>query len=212
MKFSKGFAARIAVATVGGLVLIGTAGAASAAEQVGGEDVDVNVDIADTGAESLSLTIAGTKATLAETASGVADVRQFDGTLPTVTVTDTRDVADIPANTWWYVTGQASDFVGPDGAIITADHFGWTPQAVDDGDTGLIAVGDEVGTSLDSGPNAVGLVGQELLYASLESATVRESGETSWTADAALVLKTDAGVTPGAYTSKLTLSLFEDVF
>ncbi|WP_314452163.1 hypothetical protein [uncultured Microbacterium sp.] len=46
----------------------------------------------------------------------------------------------------------------------------------------------------------------------LESAAVKEGGESSWTADAALVLQTDAGVTPGAYTSKLTLSLFEDVF
>ncbi|MCI9858688.1 hypothetical protein [Microbacterium proteolyticum] len=41
---------------------------------------------------------------------------------------------------------------------------------------------------------------------------MKEGGESSWTADAALVLETDTTVTPGAYSSKLTLSLFEDAF
>lgn len=212
MKFSKGAAARIAVAAAGGLVLVGTAGAAFAAE-VDDKGVDVNVQIAPVvGPGSLSLTVAGTSATLTESASGDAEVRQFDGTLPTVTVTDTRDVADIPADHFWYVVGQASAFTGPGGATISPDHFGWTPNLVNEGDTGLVAEGDEVKTSEDTGANAVGLVDKELLYTALESKTVKEGGESSWTANAALVLKTDAGVTPGAYTSKLTLSLFEDVF
>ncbi|MDQ1123570.1 hypothetical protein [Microbacterium trichothecenolyticum] len=212
MKFSKGAAARIAVATVGALVLVGTAGAAFAAE-VGDQDVNVSVDIpAVDGPGSLSLTVAGTSATLTESASGNPEVRQFDGALPTVTVTDTREVADIPADHFWYVVGQASAFTGPNGASISADHLGWTPRLVDGGDTGLVAEGEAVATSEDTGEDAVGLVDQELLYTALESAAVKQSGESSWTADAALTLKTDAGVTPGAYTSKLTLSLFEDVF
>lgn len=212
MKFSKGAAARIAVAAAGGLVLVGTAGAAFAAE-VDGSDVDVNVQIAPVvGPGSLSLTVAGTSATLTESASGDAQVRQFDGALPTVTVTDTRDVADIPADHFWYVVGQASAFTGPGGATISPDHLGWTPKLIDGGETGLVTEGEPVGTSEDTGDDAVGLVDKELLYTALESKTVKEGGESSWTADAALVLKTDAGVTPGAYTSKLTLSLFEDVF
>lgn len=212
MKFSKGAAARIAVAAAGGLVLVGTAGAAFAAE-VGDTDVDVNVNIAPVvGPGSLSLTVAGTSATLTEGASGDPEVRQFNGALPTVTVTDTRDVDDIPANHFWYVVGQASAFTGPGGASISADHFGWTPRLVDGGDTGLVAEGEEVKTSEDTGDDAVGLVDQELLYTALDSAAVKEGGESSWTADAALVLKTDTSVTPGAYSSKLTLSLFEDAF
>ncbi|MCJ1708882.1 hypothetical protein [Microbacterium sp. VKM Ac-2923] len=211
MKFSKGAAARIAVAAVGGLVLVGTAGAAFAAE-VDDKGVDVNVNIAPVvGPGSLSLTVAGTSATLAEGVSGDPEVRQFDGTLPTVTVTDTRDVDDIPADHFWYVVGQASAFTSPGGATISPDHFGWTPKLVSGSETGLVAEGEEVKTSEDTGDDAVGLVDQELLYTALESAAVKEGGESSWTANAALVLKTDAGVTPGAYTSKLTLSLFEDV-
>jgi hypothetical protein len=210
MKFSKGAVARIAVAAAGGLVLVGTAGAAFAAE-VGDENVDVNVQIAPVdGPGSLSLTVAGTSATLTESPSGDAEVRQFDGALPTVTVTDTRDVADIPADRFWYVVGQASAFTGPGGATISPDHLGWTPRLVDGGDTGLVAEGEEVMTSEDTGDDAVGLVDQELLYTALDSAAVKDSGESSWTANAALVLKTDTGVTPGAYSSTLTLSLFED--
>ncbi|MCJ1709472.1 hypothetical protein [Microbacterium sp. VKM Ac-2923] len=212
MKFSKGAAARLAVAAVGSLVLVGTASAAFAAE-VGDKDVDVNVNITPVvGPGSLSLTVAGTSATLAETASGAPEVRQFNGSLPTVTVSDTRAVGDIPADHFWYVVGQASAFTGPGGASISADHLGWTPRLVNGGATGLVAEGEAVGTSEDTGVDAVGLVDKELLFATTESADVKQGGESSWTANAALVLKTDKGVAPGAYSSKLTLSLFEDAF
>lgn len=212
MKFSQSAVARIAVAAAGSLVLVGTAGAAFAAE-VDDKGVDVNVQIAPLeGPGSLSLTVAGTSATLTEGLSGDPEVRQFDGQLPTVTVTDTRDVADIPADHFWYVVGQASAFTGPGGASISADHFGWTPRLVGGGGEGLVAEGDPVDTSKDTGEDAVGLVDQELLYTALDSAAVKEGGETSWTAAAALVLKTDTNVVPGAYTSTLTLSLFEDAY
>ncbi|MBM3717073.1 MAG: hypothetical protein FJW64_15345 [Actinobacteria bacterium] len=215
MKFSQGVAARIALAAAGGLVLVGTAGAAVAAE-VGDQDVDVNVDI--TAIEepgSLSLTVAGTSTDLTEGDSGDPTVRQFDGELPTVTVTDTRDPASIAPNLYWYVVGQASAFEGPNGATIGADKLGWTPRLVDGSDTGLVAEGEPVLTTEDEttpeteGDN-VGLVDQELLYITLDSAAVRETGETSWTADALLTLKTGVDVTPGSYSSTLTLSLFED--
>lgn len=212
MKLSQGLPARLAVAAAGGLILAGTAGAAFAADEYGDSDVDVNVDIAPVVAPgSLSMTVAGTSATLSEVASGEADVRQFDGTLPTVTVTDTRDVADIGANRWWYVLGQATDFVGGNGQpTIGADHFGWAPNVIDDED-GLVLEGDAVDTVEDTGPNAVGLVSQELLYGAFDSAALVDAGGTSWSADASLYLKTGADVAPGSYSSTLTLSLFEDV-
>ncbi|MCM3615105.1 hypothetical protein M3672_11745 [Microbacterium enclense] len=211
MKSSQGLSARLAVAAVGGLLLAGTAGAAFAVDEFGDSDVDVNVDIAPVVAPgSLSMTVAGTSATLTEVASGDATLRQFDGTLPTVTVTDTRAVDDIGADRWWYVLGQATDFVGDAGQpAIGAGHLGWTPDVIDDGD-GLVLEGDQVDTVEDSGPNAVGLVDQELLYGAFDSAALVDAGGTSWTANASLFLKTGADVAPGSYSSTLTLSLFED--
>lgn len=212
MKLSKGLSARIAVAAAGGLVLAGTAGAAFAADSFGDSDVDVNVDITPlVEPGTLSLTVAGTSSTLSEVASGDAEVRQFDGALPTVTVTDTRETDEIGADRWWHVLGQATDFVGTNNQpAIPASHLGWAPRVIDDGD-GLVLEGDQVDTVEDTGPNAVGLVDQELLYGAFDSAALVEAGGTSWSADAKLFLKTGIDVVPGSYSSTLTLSLFEDV-
>ncbi|WKK70394.1 hypothetical protein Q0F99_10925 [Rathayibacter oskolensis] len=104
--------------------------------------------------------------------------------------------------------GSATDFTGADGQEpIGADHLGWTPELVDGGDSGLVAEGDQVDTVLDEGPDAVGLVDQELLALAVDSAAIAEEG--SWTVTAGLTLKTEADVAPGAYSSVLTLSLFE---
>ncbi|MCR2817777.1 hypothetical protein NQ166_02910 [Microbacterium sp. zg.Y1090] len=212
MKFSTGMTARLAVAAVGGLVLAGTAGAAFAVDAYGDEEVEVSVSIAPaTGSGSLSLSVAGTSSSLTEVASGEPEVRRFDGGLPEVTVTDTREAAEIGADRWWYVVGQATDFAGDSGQpAISAGNLGWAPDVIDEGD-GLVMEGDQVDTIVDDGPDAVGLVGQELLYAAFDSATLAESGETSWSATAALFLKTGADVAPGDYSSTVTLSLFEDV-
>lgn len=205
----KSMAARCAVGVVGGLMLAGVGVAAFAdPSENGSGDVDVTVDIASTETGALSLTVAGTETSLTETGS-TASFRQFTGALPNVTVTDTRE--DVDAGVFWYVTGQASDFVGSAGqANITPDHLGWTPSIVTAND-GEVAEGDTVGTSIDGGANGVGLVGQELLALALDSADAQAtSGQ--WTATANLVLKTPVTVAPGSYTSTLTLSLFEDSY
>src|SRR5690606_9433508 len=114
-----------------------------------------------------------------------------------------------------YVLGQASNFTG-DAAQdpITPDHLGWLPELLTDDGSGNVMVGDEVVTSLDdatndpSNNNNVGLAGQELLQLSLASQAAADPG--TWTANAALTLKTAATVAAGNYTSVLTLSLFED--
>lgn len=214
MKFSRGVSARIAVAAAGGLVLAGAAGAAFAAEvPYGDEDVDVNVSITPlVEPGTLSLTVAGTSSTLAEVVSGDPELRQFDGALPSVTVTDTRTTEEIGDQRWWYVLGQATDFVGSAGQpSISAGNLGWTPSVIDDGD-GLVIEGDKVDTVEDTGPNAVGLVDKELLYAAFDSAALVDAGGTSWSATANLFLKTGIDVAPGSYQSTLTLSLFEDVY
>lgn len=205
----KSLAARCAVGVVGGLMLAGVGVAAFAdPSENGSGDVDVTVDIASTETGALSLTVAGTETTLTETGS-TASFRQFTGALPNVTVTDTRE--DVDAGVFWYVTGQASDFVGAAGQTsITPDHLGWTPSIVTAND-GEVAEGDAVGTSIDGGVNGVGLVGQELLALALDSADA-QAASGQWTATANLVLKTPVTVAPGSYTSTLTLSLFEDSY
>ena len=205
---SKGAAARCATGVLGGLLLVGVGTAAFAAypDPEGSSGVDVKVDIAEVQNGALSLTVENTETALTETGS-TAEYRQFIGALPKVTVTDTR--TEVPSGVFWYVTGQASDFMATASqSPITPDHLGWSPALVTTGN-GEVAAGDEVKTSLDESPNNVGLIGEELLALSLDSASsTAASGQ--WTASASLVLKTPVDVAPGAYTSSLTLSLFED--
>lgn len=203
---------RVAVGVLGGLVLVGVGGAAFA-EEVGNDGVEVDVTIQEQqDAGALSLTVAEDSETLTEVEDASADYREFSGALPDVTVTDTR--TDVPEGVYWYVTGQASNFVGAEGQDpITPDHLGWDPTLVTEGN-GEVAEGEKVQTSLDEdsghGDN-VGLVGQELLQLSLDST---EAGEANgaWTATADLTLKTPLDVAPGSYSSTLTLSLFEDAY
>lgn len=203
----RGLFARAAVGVVGGILLIGAAGAAIADEVSDGE-VDVNVEIdALQPVGALTMTVAQDATSLAEVASTDADVREFTGALPTVTVTDDRDA--VPSGVFWYVTGQASDFTSTAGDTITAGHLGWAPRLITDGN-GEVAAGDEVGTVLDQAPDNVGLVGEELLALAITSDEAAVQG--SWQADAGLTLKTPKDVKPGRYSSTLTLTLWEDAF
>lgn len=199
--------ARVSAAALGGLLLTGVASAALAADY-GDSDVDVHVQISEiTQPGVLAMTVAGTSTALTESGS-TPTVRQFTGVLPTVTVTDTRSAEDIPDDASWYVLGSATAFVGEAGQPpISAGNLGWAPRLIDGGESGLVTEGDQVDTVLDSGPDAVGLQDQELLALAVDSEAVSTEG--SWTAAADLFLRTDPAVAPGAYTSVLTLSLFE---
>lgn len=215
MKMSKAVAARLAVATVGGVLLTSVAAASVAADEVQEtDDVDVNVVIEElVGPGSLTMTVAAAQTTLAEGASANPDERHFLGTLPSVTVTDTR--ATIPAGAAWAVLGQASAFVSQDGGgqpDISAGYLGWTPSVIDPGETYEVIPGDQVDTILDAGPNNVGLegvAGPELLAMTLNGSEPAQNVAESWTANADLFLKVPVATAPGAYTSVLTLSLFE---
>ncbi|OOB92051.1 hypothetical protein [Rathayibacter sp. VKM Ac-2630] len=190
----------------GGFLLLGVAGTAMAAE-LDSNDVDVNVEITELpGGGTLSMTVAGDSTELTEEGS-TSVIRQFTGTLPTVTVTDTRDPEDIPAEAGWYVVGSTSDFTNTAGDVIPAANLGWQPRLIDGGDTGLVAEGDRVETIVDEGEDAVGLVDQELLALTNESAEVAPTGP--FTANADLFLRTAPTVEAGDYSSTLTLSLFE---
>ncbi|WP_062345097.1 hypothetical protein [Herbidospora yilanensis] len=183
---------------------------AAAADPGDSTDVAVTVEIAPIEEPGvLAMSIAANSVALAEEGSTLEE-RQFTGTLPTVTVTDTRTGEEIPEGAAWAVLGNASDFTGDAGqAPISAGHLGWKPNLIDGGETGLVAEGEEVVTVLDEPTqpgNNVGLVDQELLVSTFDSGEV--SGG-SYTVNADLFLKTPADVAAGSYSSTLTLSLFE---
>ena len=204
-----GFVARCTAVTIGTVLLVGVAGVAMAAETNYGDDgVDVNVAITEiTEPGVLAMSVADTSTTLTEDGS-TATVRQFTGTLPTVTVTDTRAAEDIPDGAYWYVVGSSSAFTGSAGQDpISAGHLGWAPELLDGGESGQVSEGDPVDTVLDSGANNVGLVDQEFLALAYDSGAIATEGQ--WTATADLFLRTPATVAAGDYTARLTLSLFE---
>jgi hypothetical protein len=205
----KKFTAAQVGATAFGALLLASAGTAMATadevEVVGTGDVDVTVEVADRFPSGvLAMTVAADQTTLSEVDSGDPLVREFTGTLPTVTVTDTRsEVPEVP----WAVYGTAGDFVSGDNSI-TADHLGWSPALVGE-PVGDIEAGADIETVVDD-PDSEGLsyADGELLYVNWDQAASYDQG--SWSATAGLQLKVDAAdVAAGSYTSVLTLSLFE---
>lgn len=195
---------RFGMVALGALLLstVGGAGVASALDDpYGDEPVEVGVQISEIDQPgSLSMSVAGSSATLTE-AGSTAATRQFTGTLPTVTVTDTRSADEIPEGAYWYVLGSITDFTGDAGqpSISSADSFGWAPELLE-GDPGSVSAGSEV----DPGE---GFVDAEFLSMANDSAAISPEG--SWSVNAGLTLKTPSTVAPGAYSATLTLSLFE---
>ncbi len=203
----KGLLVRTAVGVVGSVMLIGAAGAAIADEVGEGEDVSVNVEITpQEPVGALTMSVASDSTTLTEGDAPAEGVRQFNGLLPTVTVTDDRET--VPEGVFWYVTGQSSSFSTVGGDTITADYLGWAPRLLTEAPAGEVAEGPVVDTVIDGGPNGVGLTGEELLAMSLDSSDARPTG--SWSANADLFLKTPSTVAPGSYSATLTLTLWED--
>lgn len=195
----------------GGAVVFGAALLASGSSAVfaapveqGSQDVDVNVAITEVeGPGGLALTVDTATTTLVEGPATELE-RTFTGSLPKVTVTDTRAPEDVPAGSAWYVLGSASTFVdSTTNATIGAENLGWSPQLVEGEGEGEAFV--EVGG--DVLPSEPGLVDQELLY--LVDGAEGNAGGGVFSATAALKLSVPASVAAGSYTSTLTLSLFE---
>lgn len=197
--------ARIGVAALGAgiLAVVGT-GAATAAPVDDGT-IDVSVEIQpDAEAGELALTVATGTAALTE-GENEGDDRVFRGTLPTVTVTDTRVAADVDPADYWYVVGSISDFAG-DGAqpdILADEAFGWYPSEI----TGLPAEDPFVVTPGD--PVDPGEFRDEELLSIVGDNSQAAAGGT-YSSNADLVLQTPRTVAPGKYSATLTLSLFED--
>ena len=188
-------------------LLCAAVGAAPAHGQeiIDDNDVEVSVSVADRYPSGiLALTVQSNQTALTEVNTADPTLREFVGALPAVTVTDTR--SDVP-QTPWYVLGPAADFVS--GAnVISADHLGWTPSLAEDYGS-VVEAGFDVAAVIDD-PDSSGLSSPdgELLYVNWDQLDTYEPG--SWTATAGLQLRVDAAnLSPGTYTSVITLSLFE---
>ena len=121
---------------------------------------------------------------------------RFRGQLPTVTVADSRTVAQAGV-TGWAVTGQAYSF-GSGTRLLDGKHLGWTPR-LETPRAGLLA-GDARATALGGG-EGLAVPGR------LASATAEGRVGTA-TIGADLVLDVPVDTTPGEYVGTLSLSLF----
>jgi hypothetical protein len=194
------------VAIVGCAAVGFTALTAVAADDTAG--IDLFVDIEDVGPPGqLTMTVAPNDGVVLVEEGSDEIARQFVGTTPTVTVTDTRSGDEIPPGSWWAVVGQASDFVADGVDPLGAEYLGWTPNLLTGSDTGLVAEGEPVSSVISDGTGApaVGLVGQEMLVSHFNAE--EETG--SWDVNAELVLRTPVDVPAGEYQAGLTLSLFD---
>ncbi len=146
---------------------------------------------------ALALTVAdyGDRVELGD-AENRGSLLRFEGTLPTVTVTDSRTAAQA-AGGGWEVTGRSSDFSGAD-ATLPATHLGWTPGVV--APRPGVAAGGTVSTVMQGGP---GLPAPQLL--AMADADGR-SGSTELTARLRLEVPVDT--TPDTYRAAMTVSLF----
>ena len=134
--------------------------------------VPLLVEITDRGA--LSMTVDVSPVVLTEDGSDDT-IRQFSGTLPTVTVMDTRALSD--EGVAWAVIGDTSDFTTVGAAsAISGTYLGWTPRLVSSppDDDGSVIEGVPVASEADDGTGVVG--GYDLLFSTFDSTEAREFG------------------------------------
>jgi hypothetical protein len=183
-------------ATLGAAVLslLGASGAAMADPIGDPVDVPVSVEIAPwTEPGALTMSVAPGGVALTEQDTGDPTARVFTGTLPTVTVTDTRTATEIPVGASWQVVGTASDLASDTGDAIGADRLGWTPTVTD---PGAVVAGGALTTGLAS-------------PAILATAPVSADAVGTWTAGADLTLAVPTTTESGSYSGTVTLTLME---
>lgn len=195
-------------ALLGAAVLSAPLAAADDIPVDGEGGVELTLTVEDTGELFMTVDTA-TPVVLAEEAGAPDAVnRTFTGTLPTVTVTDTR--SSVPEDVAWSVTGQSTDFVHEDDDAVTIsnEYLGWVPALVDTpDDNGQVGAGAEVEPVTEGGAGFTS--GIDLLVGAYNSGEAQgESDE--WQADAELRLVAPADdILAGNYSATLTLSLFE---
>lgn len=121
---------------------------------------------------------------------------RYSGDLPTLTVTDSRNVHQA-GNGGWAVSGQSSDFAS-DAGEITADHLGWVPRVLTP--RAGVSAGDASVTALDGGTG--------LSTPSRLAAADADGRRGTTELDAKLVLDAPVGTAEGDYSARVTVSLF----
>ncbi len=142
--------------------------------------------------------------TVADFGDGVAlsspenagDRLRFTGSLPEVTVTDSRTAQQAGLG-GWAVSGHADAFTSQ-GQNVPADHLGWNPRVLTPR-PGL-AAGAPVATAIDGGSGLI--TPGELAKANAEG----RFGSAKL--DAQLLLEVPVDTQPGTYTGTVTVSLF----
>lgn len=153
-------------------------------------DLEVTVPEAPVAPEpgEFSWTVAGTSAALGTATQNAGGTFGATGTLPSITVKDTRD-----GSTGWSINGKASNF--SDGAkSFSGSALGWTPTASNP--VGAITAGGAVSA------------GNPGLAESRTLASTTAAGGA--TLDAALSFLAPAGTAAGSYTSTLTITAISE--
>ena len=139
---------------------------------------------------SLVLSVSEGTATLGDQRNA-GDRLRVTGTMPSVTVTDTRYNAN-----GWSVAGQSSDLTA-DNDTVTADHLGWNPYVVDDAENPI--PGSTIRTVMADGE---GLAAPQTLGAANADNRI---GSTELAADLNLEVPVDTEA--GTYQGALSVSL-----
>lgn len=207
----KVLAAGFTAALLGAAVLSAPLAAADDIPLDGSGAVDLTLSVVEVGELTMSVDTATPVALLEQDSTD--DNRTFTGTLPTVTVSDTRGT--IAEDVGWSVVGQASDFTHADDDTVTIsnEYLGWSPALVDpteQPDLEHVVAGDDVLSAAED-DEAPGLTsGVDLLIGAYTSGEAQELSE-EWKANAELKLVAPADeIVVGNYTATLTLSLFEN--
>lgn len=171
--------------------------------------VDLTLTVEETGELTMTVDTATPVALVEGPSDG--ENRTFNGTLPTVTVSDTR--SDVPdQGEGWSVVAQSTDFTHVDDntAVISNAHLGWRPALVEPAeqpDEEYVIAGEEVLPEIEGGPGLT--TGVDLLISGWPSENAQQISQ-EWKADAELELIAPADeLQSGDYTATLTLSLFE---
>lgn len=162
-----------------------------------GEGIPVEATVPEDAPGSLALSIADFgDGVVLSAADNAGDRLRFEGQLPAVTVTDSRNGSQAGAG-GWAVAGQSSTFTGG-GIDLGAEHLGWTPQVLTPR-PGVVA-GPRVDTTIDGGPG---------LSAPATLARANSAGRMG-SADltAGLFLEVPVDTPPGTYIGTVTVSLF----
>ncbi|WP_234983359.1 alpha/beta hydrolase-fold protein [Demequina sp. NBRC 110053] len=161
------------------------------------EGIELRATVEEAAPGALAMTIAdyGDAVELVD-AGNAGDRLRFEGDLPTVVVTDSRNDRQARGG-GWAVSGQVSAFTA-DEEVLGGEHLGWTPR-VKTPRPGLER-GDRVRTVLSNGPGLA--TPARLAEASAEG----RFGSASLGAD--LVLEAPVGTAAGEYSGTMTVSLF----